>query len=261
MMTILFGLIAGAATLIGMWLILAREAWARRNSVYLIIFSAGILLSAALYDIIPEALELHPYALLFVLATFFVFYLLEHSVVAHCHADPEHCELRAPIEKLAFIGLTVHSLIDGLVIGAGFAVSPTLGIIATLAVILHEIPEGVTSITLFLHAGYARKKAVLWTTIVALATPFGAIVIACVPTLLTDTTLGILLAVAGGSFIYVAASNLIPETRSAKHIPAIILMAIGMLVPLLLHHFLPHEHSDQHAHAPTAEHVAGESME
>lgn len=245
MIAILFGLLAGAATLLGMWLVLVREAWARRNSVYLIAFAAGVLLTTSLTEIIPESVELFPSALLVVLGTFFVFYLLEHSLLAH-HHHLENAEYRmqnaelpinrrhVPIEKMAFLGLAVHSLVDGLAIGAGFEVSTTLGILATLAVILHEIPEGVVTLSLFLHANYPRRRAAALTAVVALATPVGAIATALTPGTLHPATLGILLAIAGGSFLYVAAADLIPETHHARHVPAILLMLVGILVPIVV---------------------------
>lgn len=234
MIPILLGLLAGGATLLGMWIVLAREQWARRHAVYLVAFAAGVLIATSFTDIIPEAMELSPHALLVVLGTFFAFYVLEHSVIAHHHhlheATNDH---DAPIEKMAFMGLLVHSLVDGLAIGAGFGVSPALGAVATLAVILHEVPEGITTLSLFLHAAYPRRRAVAWTAAVALATPLGAIATVFIPALAQRTVLGILLGIAGGSFLYVAAADLIPETHRAKHMPAILLMAIGIAVPLI----------------------------
>lgn len=249
MAAIFFGLLAGAATLLGMWLVFVREAWARRNSVYLIAFAAGVLLTTSLTEIIPESAELFPNALLVVLGTFFVFYLLEHSLLAHHHhlanfksqisnsGDArgeryDEYERHVPVEKMAFLGLAVHSLVDGLAIGAGFEVSVSLGILATLAVILHEIPEGVVTLSLFLHANYPRRRAAALTAAVALATPVGAIATATTPGTLHPATLGILLAIAGGSFLYVAAADLIPETHHARHVPAILLMLVGILVPI-----------------------------
>lgn len=246
MVPILFGLLAGAATLLGMWLVLAREAWARRNSVYLIAFAAGVLLATSLTEIIPESSELFPNALLVVLGTFFAFYLLEHSLLAHHHhltnlkfqisdsedGRDEQSNRHVPIEKMAFLGLAVHSLVDGLAIGAAFEVSAALGILATLAVILHEVPEGIVTLSLFLHANYPHRAATALTAIVALATPVGAIATTLVPGTLHPVTLGILLAIAGGSFLYVAAADLIPETHHARHVPAILLMLLGILVPI-----------------------------
>lgn len=252
MAAIIFGLLAGTATLFGMWLVLVREAWARRNSVYLIAFSAGVLLTTSLTEIIPESAELFPSALLVVLGTFFIFYLLEHSLLAHHHhltnlsaeggksqipnsADAyAQRERHVPIEKMAFLGLAVHSLVDGLAIGAGFEVSVSLGILATLAVILHEVPEGIVTLSLFLHANYPRRRAATLTAIVALATPVGAIATAITPGTLHPATLGILLAIAGGSFLYVAAADLIPETHHARHVPAILLMLLGIMIPIVV---------------------------
>lgn len=242
MAAIIFGIIAGAATLLGMWLVLAREAWARRHSVYLIAFASGTLLAAAFTDIIPEAMKLLPNALHIILATFFLSYVFEHSILAHhdhVHdgAGDRH-DTDVPVEKLAFVGLTIHSLVDGLAIGAGFGVSTTLGTLATIAVILHEIPEGMTSLSLFLHAGYPRRRAIMWSAVVALATPAGAIITTLIPQLLTPIALGASLAVAGGSFLYVATADLIPETHHARHIPAILLMLLGMIIPIAVKRML-----------------------
>lgn len=249
MIAILFGLLAGAATLLGMWLVLTKESWSRRNSVYLIAFSIGVLLAASLTEIIPESIALHPNALLIVLGTFFAFYVLEHSVIAHHHhltdskfeiSDSERRDRdhHVPVEKLAFVGLAVHSLVDGLAIGAGFEVSPALGILATLAVILHEVPEGITTLSLFLHANYPRRRAAALTAVVALATPIGAIATTFLPILRNAAMLGALLAIAGGSFLYVAAADLIPETHRARHVPAILLMLAGIVIPLAVERLL-----------------------
>ncbi|MFH1098949.1 MAG: ZIP family metal transporter [Candidatus Uhrbacteria bacterium] len=237
---IISGLIAGAATLLGMWLVLAREQWARRQSVYLIAFSVGVLISAAFTEIIPEAVGLFPAgAFGVVLATFFASYVLEHSLLGYHHHVHSDCseQSRTPIEHIAFLGLLVHSLVDGLVIGAGFEVSKQLGVLATLAVVLHEVPEGITTIALFLHAGQSRRRAIIQTLVVALATPVGAIVMALVPGLLTPVALGALLAVAGGSFLYVAAADFVPETHRARHVPAILLMLLGVAVPIIVERF------------------------
>ena len=98
--------------------------------------------------------------------------------------------------------------------------------------------ECLTQLSVFLHAGYPRRRAVACTAVVALATPLGAILMALAPNTLTPSVLGTLLAIAGGSFLYVASADLIPETHRARHVPAILLMLLGIIVPIAVERFL-----------------------
>lgn len=159
----LYGSLAGLSTLVGIYLVLVKEAWGRRGSIYLISFASGALLSAALLDILPESLELNSNASLYVLLSFVAFYLLEQNLVLHAgHEDLECCddEGRHRLHSLgiiSFLGIGFHSLLDGVIIGAGFLESTTLGLIATIGVISHELPEGLFIIGLLFHAGFSRR--------------------------------------------------------------------------------------------------------
>lgn len=233
---IIFGFLSGAATLAGIYAVLANESFAKRNLVGLLSFSAGVLLSFSLSDLIPEAQNLQPDALVYVLASFFVFYVLEHSLIWHSHKPNEEREIHI-FGLISILSLGFHSLIDGIVIAAGFAVSEQLGFVATMAVILHEFPEGVSSISVMLHAGYDKGRALLFSWMVALATPVGALLVVVFRASLPKELLGILLALAAGSFLYVAAADLIPEIHKKSQLGNIALVLIGILVPFAVHNF------------------------
>lgn len=243
---ILSGSIAGAATFLGMYLVLARAAWSRRNSASLVSYSAGVLLGVGILHVLPEAQELTGEAPIFILASFVLFYFLEHHLFFHAsHEELHHASLEVaasheaccanphPLGVIAFAGMTLHSLIDGLVIGTGFEAGAETGLLSALAVIAHEVPEGIAMLSILLHYGYSRRTAITFTATVALATPLGAIVIYALVRHLDPTLLGALMAFAAGSFIYIAASDLIPESHRARGLKGSLSLCGGVLTAMV----------------------------
>ena len=239
------GGVAGLATCGGMLMVLAREGWSRRHSASLVSFSAGVLLGVGFLHILPEAMELTHRAPLFVLLAFIVFYFLEHHLLIHAGHEEQHhvdlavgdchdgCCLRPhPLGMVAFLGMALHSAIDGMIIGTGFEVSHDLGLLTALAVIAHEVPEGIAMLAILLHYGWKRRSAIMLTLFVAVATPLAALVTFALVRDLSPEFLGALLAIAGGSFIYIAASDLVPESHRSRGLPASIALCLGILVAM-----------------------------
>ena len=226
---LLYGGIAGAATFAGIMLVIWRQEIAVRYSHYVNSFAAGALLTIALAHLIPEAEELTDNALLVVLVSFIAFYLIEAAVVFHSgsaihfHSPAERHATKGPV---IFSGLFLHSLIDGLIIAVGFKTSVELGLFTAAGVIIHELPEGVTSFALMLQF-IQKRRAFILSVAVALATPVGALAILGPLRNLLGSSLGILMAVAGGSFLYVAASDLIPETHEQNVLQNVISLLVG----------------------------------
>ncbi len=235
---------AGGATFLGMYLILSRRNWARRNSASLVSFSAGVLLGVGFLHVIPEAMELTPHAPIVVLASFVLFYFLEHLLLIHAgheqwhhnmeatHGEEDGCEKPHPLGVIAFVGMAMHSSIDGLIIGTGFEVGHEMGILATLAVVAHEVPEGIAMLSILLHYGHTRKTAVSFTSIVAIATPLAAILTFALVRHISPGMLGILMSMAAGSFIYIAASDLIPESHRSRGAAGTLSLIGGILVAM-----------------------------
>jgi len=234
---IFFGSLAGLATLLGIFLIVKKKNWAEKNLIYLISFSAGILLSFSFLHLLPEAIALSPNALFITLASFICFYAIEHLLSVHYCKNDEKCETHNTFSLVSWLGLFLHSLIDGVVIGVGFEVSFSLGILSTLAVLLHELPEGISSMAVMLYGGSTVKEAMSKSIWVALATPFGAI-ISLLFIKSSTVLIGPLLAIAAGSFLYVAASDLIPEIHKKSKTTNIALTLIGVLIPFLIEKFI-----------------------
>jgi ZIP family zinc transporter/zinc and cadmium transporter len=243
---LMYGGIAGAATFTGMMLILAREAWSRRYSASLVSYSAGVLLGVGFLHVLPEALELNAHAPAYILVAFLLFYFLEHHLLIHAgHEEQHHTHLTAddcrdgcsphphPLGMVAFFGMALHSAIDGMIIGTSFEVSHELGLLAALGVIAHEVPEGIAMLAILLHYGWARRKAIQLTSFVAVATPMAALISYAMVRDLTPSLLGALLAMAGGSFVYIAASDLIPESHRSRGLPATLALIAGILTAVL----------------------------
>lgn len=230
---LIYGLIAGGATIIGAYLVFIRESWARKNSIHLISFSAGVLLSVGLGQLLPEAQTLSNNAIVFLLISFVLFYILEHGLIMHACLEDDDCEVH-PIDRIALFGLGFHSLLDGIVIGVGFEISPALGIIATLSVLIHKLPDGISMSSILLHSQYSRKKTINSSLLVALATPIGAVGSYFLFQGISENILGILLALAAGSFLYVSATDLIPEIHKKSQVTNIVLVILGIIFPYLI---------------------------
>ncbi|VAW38477.1 hypothetical protein MNBD_DELTA02-380 [hydrothermal vent metagenome] len=224
--TLFYSIIAGGATLVGVYILFIKERWAEKNAVYFLSFSAGVVLTVAFTRMIPEGMEFYGDVLPVVLFTIIGFYILEHTVAIHtCHEDV--CETHR-LGLPTFIGISTHSLVDGIAIGVSFEAGFEIGIAAALAILLHRVPVGITVTALLFHAGYSRTRMLVMGWIVALATVVGAVGTHFFVKDVDDTTIGFMLAFSAGSFIYIGASDLLPETHKNTSRANILLVLIGV---------------------------------
>nr|MCK4930304.1 ZIP family metal transporter [Nanoarchaeota archaeon] len=132
----------------------------------------------------------------------------------HCHK--EHCEVHT-FTYLNLIGDGLHNFIDGAIIAASFLVDFSLGISTTLAVIFHEIPQEIGDFCILIYGGWERKKALIFNFISALMAVIGALAVYFFSNQISDL-IPILLSFAAGGFIYIAASDLIPELHKEPNL-------------------------------------------
>lgn len=214
---LIYSFLAGAATLAGAVFVLKNKSLDQKKTIYLISFSAGVLLSLALVDIIPEASELNPSGYFYAaLVSFTVLYFLEQRIMMHSCAEDkcEHHHFEKGKGLMGLWGIFLHSMVDGALIGVGFEVSPVLGLTTTLAVLIHKIPDGVSVTSIMLHSGFTRKDIQKGAFLVAMATPLGAIVSYLLLSQVSEGILGLALGLSAGTFLYISASDLIPETHN-----------------------------------------------
>lgn len=228
---IFYSTLAGFATIVGVIMVILKEEWVLKHSHMVNSFAAGLILGISFFHLFPESIELSENALLFILIGFLIFYLLENIMVLHSGSEIHFKEKHNPQHKkgmIMFSGLFFHSLIDGVIIGVGFEIDKTVGLLTSLGVILHELPEGVTTFSL-LVSSIKRKTALIMSVTVALATPIGALISISFIGRLDETTVGLLLAMAGGSFLYIGAADLIPETHEEKGIINAASLLVGVI--------------------------------
>lgn len=233
---ILYSTIAGLSTIAGVELVRAFEKPVVRNSIYLISLAVGVILATASFELLPEAIELQRSWPIYLLAGLVFLYLLEHLMTIHSCED-ERCENKA-MGKISALGIGIHSLLDGLAIGVGFEASFALGVITSLAVILHELPEGVFTYTLLRHDKVPERKSQIYAWLVALVTPFGAILTFLFLKGASPQLLGALLAFTAGSFFYIATADLVPETHKKPNLFYFLLIFLGIGLTLLIDQLL-----------------------
>lgn len=213
MTLLLIALAAFTATFIG-----GSFALRFRDKLHLILgFSAGAVAGVALFDLLPEAIELgtkyHAASTvaLFVALGLFGYLILDRLVLLHTHSeDDEHGEAHTR-GALGALTLSAHSLLDGIAIGVGFQVSPQLGIIVAIAVLTHDFSDGINTVNLILRNHGGRARAFRWLLVDAAAPVLG--VASTLLFTIPEEAIGLVLAVFVGTFLYLSASDLIPESH------------------------------------------------
>jgi len=185
-----------------------------RDRLHLILgFSAGAVVAVAFFDLLPEALNLStaPVATTTSLMAlgFLAYLLLDRGLLLHSHAHEEHEEVAVRGHVRAG-SLSLHSVLDGVAIGLGFQVSPAVGLIIAAAVLTHDFSDGINTVSVVMRDG-ASRLAMKWLLIDALA-PVAGIGLSLLVSV-SRPTLGLLLAVFSGFFLYIGASDLIPESH------------------------------------------------
>lgn len=233
---------------IGILVVRYAPTFRHRNIDYFTAFAAGILVTAAIYHIVPESLELYKDAALYVVIGYFAMYLINRTLSSFvCH---EHDHLDKRVGMMAVIGIGTHSTIDGIVYSITFTNSMFTGFVVSLGMILHEFAEGAVTYSLLAGAGFDRRKAfVIAFFAAALTTPIGMLVSYPFVHHLQGEPLAILLALSGGSLIYVGASHLIPHTEKEPLRYSFVAVLAGVAMAILIGISEPHHHGgEEHEH-------------
>lgn len=173
-------------------------------------FAAGAMLAVAALETLPEAIEhTGPWVVAAAIAGGLGFGLLDHRVFRHVHAEDRVCNPRAG--EVGAGALSIHAFLDGLAIGAGFQVSQELGVLISVAVLLHAFADGLNTVTVLLGHGHGRRKAIAWLLVDAVSPLAGAALGLLVA--LPETAMGTLLAVFAGMFVYLGAGSLLPRAH------------------------------------------------
>ena len=232
------GLLAGLANVVGGVLAVSARTWDHVRQSYFVATGAGFMLAAVILRMIPESYRLNagpggpgvgPAAFTvggLLLAGYLLVHFAEHVLLGHFHFGEEtHHEhwVKPVVGTTALLGLALHTLFDGVSIGSGFLVTPTLGILVAIAVFLHKIPEGFTMASIMVAAGRPKRDAVLSATWLGAVTVLGTLSIT-----MWTSVVHVALPLSAGAGLYVAASDLIPAVNEAKGVRKPLAVFVGV---------------------------------
>ena len=250
---IIFCLVGGVASVLAASVFLMlSEANRARILPHGISFAIGALLAVSFGGLIPHAFEsvgsegLHDLSMV-ILMGLLTFFLLEKLLLwRHCHADDceahvsEQNRYHQPAGVLILVGDALHNFVDGILIAAAFLTDVHLGVVTSLAVAAHEIPQEVGDFAILLQSGYSRSKALVYNILASVTAVLGGI-LAYYGLGDLDYLLPYFLALAASSFIYIAVADLIPTLHRKTEVSATIyqmtLIGAGVLLISWAHGF------------------------
>lgn len=224
--TILFAtIIVSLFSLVGILALSLRDETLHKIMFFMIAFSAGTILGAALFDLLPEAVERLEGSMVFIYVAvgFVAFFFLERFIYwyhGHGHAG-EFSERRAEEYTKGFaylnvLGDGIHNFIDGMIIAVSFNAEFSVGLATTIAVIFHELPQEIGDYGILIYAGFDKVKALLLNFVAALSIVAGGL-FAIFFLEMVETLSGTLIAFSAGAFLYLSASELIPEMKAEEN--------------------------------------------
>lgn len=259
---IFFSLIGGIISLVGGVFLLSRRKSAELLAAYATPFAAGALLAAVFLDLLKEGVEEASVntVMLSALAGILLFFFAERFL--HWFHHHHQHEGKDPATSLIVIGDTLHNALDGIAIAAAFLVSVPTGIVTTIAVAAHEIPQEIGDFGLLLSKGMKRRKVLTVNILSALATT----VMAVLTYLLGSNDrlpIGLLLGLSAGFLLYIALSDIIPtiHEKSKKKLfdlqPFLLLLGVivvGLSIQIA-HQYIDagHDHADEHGQVESVE--------
>lgn len=199
--------------------------------ILLISFTTGALIGGAFFHFIPEAIELGLFKLTSITILGFILFLFLEKFLYWHHCHDGKCD-EHPFTYLLLYGDAIHNFIDGLIIASSFLISVPFGIVTSLLVILHELPQEISDIGVLVYGGFTRRKALLYNFLSQLTSVLGGIIGYFFLTL-KDYTI-FLLPIAAGGFLYIAVSDLIPEIFKEKNPGKLVINLIFIILGLSL---------------------------
>lgn len=242
--TLFSSIIVSLLSIIGILFLFFKTNLFEKIIYYLVAFAGGVLFGVVFFHILKETTEeLSPYLFsLFLTFGFLIFFLLERIIRwRHCHL-PE-CKIH-PVGPLNLIGDALHNFIDGLILSAGYLTSLKTGLLITLGIIAHEIPQEIGDFAILVYGGYSKKRALFYNLLTAITAILGAIG-GYFFLEKFQSLLPFLLSFASGNFLYIASSDIIPELHREvnlkKSIYSLIIFISGIILINLLGQIFIHE--------------------
>ena len=207
-------LVVSLVSLVGILFLFVREKLIKRVAMVLVAFASGSLIGGAFFHLIPESLKRNEdWALLVVVVGILSFLVLEKFLCwRHCHE--ELCDLYGFV-YLNLIGDGIHNFLDGMIIAGSFLVSAEMGVVTTIVILSHEVPQELGDFWVLIYAGFTKARALLFNLLSALTAVLGGMFAYFYSMYIHDLR-SMLLPFAAGGFIYIALVDLIPELHKRR---------------------------------------------
>jgi zinc and cadmium transporter len=214
-------------SLVGGFLPLLREL-SQKTVALLLSLSAGVLLGTVFFHMIPESAKyLGDYLGLAVLGGFLLIFVMERFVFVHA-CEERDCDIHR-MGIPAFLGISLHSFLDGIALGAGLII-PQLGPVIVLAVLIHKMPDGISISSILLSAGWRRRSVGALCLLFSLTTPLGALIAYIFLSVWTAESVAFAIAVSAGIFLAIATADILPQVhRIEERNPMTLLFLLGGL--------------------------------
>ena len=238
--------IISAISFIGIFTLALKDKSLNKILLFLVSLSAGALIAGAFIHLIPEAIEKSAYIheghieipleiFIYVIFGFIIFFIIEKVLHwRHCHKGK--CDVHT-FHYMNLVGDGVHNFIDGLILAASFVTSIELGITTAFAIVAHEIPQEIGDFGVLIFGGFTKKRAIVLNFVVATTAIIGGIFGFFISKAIGQATT-FLLPFAAGGFIYIAATDLIPEIKKEldykKYLITLMIFIIGILMMWLI---------------------------
>ena len=200
----------------------------QKTLALLLSFSAGVLLGAVFFHMIPEAGKFLSDGLGWaVLGGFLLIFILERFVFVHA-CEERDCDIHQ-MGIPAFLGISLHSLLDGVALGAGLII-PQLGPVVLLAVIIHKMPDGISISSILLSAGWNRRTVGLLNLLFSLTTPVGALIAYFSLSAVAAESVAVAIGISAGTFLAIATADILPQVhRIEERNPMTLIFLLGGL--------------------------------
>jgi len=221
-------------SLVGIFLFGLKHSVLNRILLLLVGLSAGSFIGGAFFHLLPDSLGKNNNFLIYIYIVigFCLFFLIEKILHWH-HCHKENCNFHG-FTYMNLIGDGVHNFIDGLIIAGSFLADVKLGITVSIAILFHEIPQEIADFGVLLHGGFSKAKALFFNFISAVFAVAGALL----GYFVSSSFAGYLLPFAAGGFIYIGASDLIPEVHKEKDMKksnlSFAMFLVGIILMLLI---------------------------
>ena len=231
--TLLSVFLVSLISLVGVFFLSLKQENLKRIQLVLVGLATGGLLGGAFFHLLPESFKSYSNAKvpsILLLVGFLLFFVLERFLHWHHNHSTEFSDKKIkPFGPINLIADVFHNFLDGLLIASAFLYSTEIGVVTTLTVLLHELPQEIGDFGVLIHAGYSPRKALLFNFLSACSAFVGAFTI-LIFNQAGDILSKAILPFAAGGFIYLASADLIPELHTEKAPKRSIIQFIALLV-------------------------------